>query len=51
MERIAPPRKDRPVLFSLPRLDSADAKTAAAALLKAVAEGDLTPGEANELVD
>jgi hypothetical protein len=50
LERIAPPRKDRPVTFALPPLGTArDAVTASAALLQAVAEGDLTPLEAGEL--
>jgi hypothetical protein len=50
LERIAPPRKDRPVTFALPDLTSAkDAVAASAALLQAVAEGDLTPLEAGEL--
>src|SRR3712207_6078652 len=50
MDRIAPPRKDRPVPFTLPSLTSArDAVTASAALLEAVASGDLTPIEAGEL--
>lgn len=47
---IVPPRKDRPVLFALPALDSAaDALRASAALVTAVARGDLTPGEAGEI--
>jgi hypothetical protein len=50
LDRIAPPRKDRPVLFELPPVSSAaDAADAAAALLEAVAGGDLTPAEASEL--
>jgi hypothetical protein len=50
MDRIAPARKDRPVPFTLPTLETAaDAKTAAAAIVRAVAEGDLTPSEAAEL--
>jgi len=50
LERIAPPRKDRPVAFRLPRLERAgDAVLAASALLEAVAGGDLTPMEAAEL--
>src|SRR5215831_6273467 len=49
-DRIAPPRKDRPVPFELPPVSSAaDAAKAAAALLEAVAVGDLTPSEASEL--
>ena len=50
LDRIAPARKDRPVPFTLPTLETAaDAKTAAAAIVRAVAEGDLTPSEAAEL--
>jgi hypothetical protein len=50
MDRLLPPRKDRTVLFSLPKLESAkDAVTASAAILEAVANGDLTPMEASEL--
>jgi hypothetical protein len=50
MDRIAPPRRDRPVPFTLPTLETAaDAKTAAAVIVRAVADGDLTPNEAAEL--
>ena len=50
LDRICPPRKDRPVPFALPELrTAADAKLAASALLKAVADGDLTPSEASEI--
>ncbi|MBO1908223.1 hypothetical protein KHP60_21565 [Microvirga sp. 3-52] len=50
MDRIMPPRKDRPVLFTLPKLETpADAVKAAAALVEAVASGDLTPSEADDL--
>ena len=50
MERILPPRKDRPVTFALPTLEvAADAVKATAALVEAVAAGALTPGEAAEL--
>lgn len=38
LERIVPPRRDRPVLFNLPPLTTA-----------AVAAGDLTPTEAGDL--
>src|SRR5687767_6786868 len=42
LERLAPPRKDRPVPFALPDLlTAADAKFAAAALLQAVSRGEL----------
>ena len=44
LERIAPPRKDSPVTFDLPKMKSAgDAAGAAAAILQAVASGELTP--------
>jgi len=50
LDRIAPARKDRPVPFTLPTLETAgDAKNAAAAIVRAVADGDLTPSEAAEL--
>lgn len=46
LERIAPPRRDAPVQFDLPRLQSAaDSAKAAGAVLDAVALGDLTPTE------
>ena len=46
LERIAPPRKDAPVSFALPPMQSAgDAAKAAGAVLGAVAEGELTPTE------
>ena len=50
MDRICPPRKDRPVSFALPKLEQAsDAVAAASAIVDAVASGDLTPSEAAEL--
>lgn len=46
MERIAPPRKDAPVNFELPTMSNAqEASVAASGVLKAVAEGQLTPLE------
>lgn len=46
LERIAPPRRDAPVTFDLPPMQSAaDAAKAAGAVLGAVAAGDLTPTE------
>ena len=46
LERIAPPRKDAPVTFALPAMTCArDAAHAAAAVLGAVSEGELTPTE------
>jgi Family of unknown function (DUF5681) len=50
MERICPPRKNRPVFFALPKLErTADAVKAMAAIVDAVAKGELTPSEASEL--
>ena len=50
MDRICPPRKDRHVTFEFPTLQSAaDAASASAAIMAAVAAGDLTPSEAAEL--
>lgn len=46
LERLAPARKDGPVAFDLPPIESAaDAKAASSAVLAAVAAGDITPGE------
>ncbi len=46
LERIAPPRKDAPVQFDLPPMETArDAAKAAGAVLEAVALGELTPIE------
>src|ERR1700730_18558635 len=50
LERIAPARKDRPISFALPAIGSpADAAKASAALVAAVASGELTPSEAGDL--
>lgn len=46
IERIAPARKDAPVEFDLPRIDSAhDASEAAQAVLSAVSGGEISPLE------
>ncbi|MCC3246763.1 DUF5681 domain-containing protein [Methylocystis sp. WRRC1] len=51
LDRIAPPRRDNLVRFTLPKIERAsDAATASAAILDAVAEGELTPAEAGEIV-
>ena len=48
LERILPPRKERPVDIALPALTGPkDAVTASAALLAAVAAGEIAPGEAS----
>ena len=50
LDRIAPVRRGRPVSFDLPKIErSADAVAASAAILDAVSEGSLTPGEAAEI--
>lgn len=46
LERIAPPRRDAPVSFEFPLMESArDAAQAAQAVLRAVSGGDITPIE------
>jgi hypothetical protein len=50
LERIVPPRRERPVNFTLPEINSIDNATQAmAAITAAVANGELTPTEAAEL--
>jgi hypothetical protein len=50
LERIYPARKDRPVTFALPPINSArDAADIAAAIAEAVAAGHVTPSEAAEI--
>jgi hypothetical protein len=50
LERIIPPRKDRPVSFAIPQIANAnEAATLMNALLAAVASGDVTPSEASEI--
>ena len=47
LDRIAPARKDAPVSFDLPDIETAeDAASAARAILRAVADGNVTPTEA-----
>ena len=47
LDRLVPARKDEPVVFDLPPLESAaDSVAAAARIVAAVADGDLTPSEA-----
>jgi hypothetical protein len=50
IERICPVRKDRPVTFPLPPINTArDAADIAAAVTRAVAAGQITPSEAGEI--
>jgi hypothetical protein len=51
LDRVLPPRRDRLVTFALPKIETAkDACAAAAAILAACANGELSPREAVELV-
>jgi hypothetical protein len=50
LDRIAPPRKDGPVRFDLPPMESAASASAAmGAVLSNVASGELTPGEGSAI--
>ena len=50
LDRILPPRKDRPVTFALPPIESAqDAAATVSAVLAAVAAGEITPADAGEI--
>jgi hypothetical protein len=49
-ERLLPPRKDRPINFDLPPIQgAADLTQALEAILRAVAQGEITPGEGQVL--
>jgi hypothetical protein len=51
LERILPARKDRSVSIELPKIATAgDGLKAIATVIDAVARGDLTPGEASDVV-
>ena len=50
LDRLIPVRKDRPITFALPAIDTpADLTKATNALLQGVADGEITPSEAAEL--
>jgi len=50
LERLLPPRKDRPINFILPKIKGAeDLVKALGAILEAVAQGEITPGEGQTL--
>jgi hypothetical protein len=50
LDRILPPRKDRPVTFTLPPIANAqDAAATVSAVLAAVAAGEITPADAGEI--
>ena len=47
LERILPPRKGRPITFTLPQVtNTGDLRAAALAILGAVSEGEISPEEA-----
>ena len=50
LERLLPPRKDRPISFTLPKIKAAeDLPKVLGAILEAVAQGEITPGEGQTL--
>jgi len=50
MDRLIPVRKDRPITFTLPEIETpADLTKATKALMQGVADGEITPSEAAEL--
>jgi hypothetical protein len=50
LERVLPPRRDRPVAFEMPAIETAtDAMNVSTALVQAVGRGELTPAEAGEI--
>jgi hypothetical protein len=50
LDRIAPVRRGQGVFFDLPKIERSDDEMAArAAILSAVGDGNLTPGEAVEI--
>ena len=51
LDRIAPPMKDKPVIFALPQMrDAMDASQAAGSVLSAVSDGTLTPIEGTRVM-
>jgi Family of unknown function (DUF5681) len=50
LDRILPPRKDRPLTFNFPAItNAAEAASTMSAILAAVASGEITPTEAAEI--
>jgi hypothetical protein len=50
LERLIPARRDRPVSFDLPAIETAnDAAKAMGAILQAVADGEISPSEGAEI--
>jgi len=51
VERMMPPRRERPVPLRLPRIESeADARRATSDIIEAMSEGEVTPKEADQLL-
>jgi hypothetical protein len=51
LERVLPPRRDRPVVFDLPKIENVnDLVFASSAILRACASGTLSPGETVEIM-
>jgi Family of unknown function (DUF5681) len=51
VERMMPPRRERPAPLALPRVETdADARQAAADVIEALAEGEVTPKEAEHVL-
>lgn len=51
LDRLAPPRRDAPVSFEMPPIESvADTVAASSAVLAAVAAGDVTPDEGGRVM-
>ena len=51
LQRLVPSRRDSPVAFELPEVETIeDAERASSAILAAVAQGDLTPGEGETIM-
>jgi len=52
LDRLLPPRRERLLASDLPRIESVkDAQAASSAILAACAAGDLSPGEATEVME
>jgi Family of unknown function (DUF5681) len=50
LDRLVPPRRERPVSIELPKIETAkELIEASSALMKSVAEGEIVPGEAASL--
>jgi hypothetical protein len=50
LERLLPPRRDRPINIALPKVEEVgDLPKALGAVLEAVAQGEITPGEGQTL--